>query len=109
DLADVFSIDTRNPVVLSIFRDNASPTNAANVSWTVTFSEPVTGVAVGNFLLFNGGLSGTPAITGVTGSSATYSVSASTGSGEGTLSLYVFDPAGITDAAGNPPAALPVQ
>jgi len=98
---DVFDIDTLNPAVLSISRDGASPTNAASVSWTVTFSEPVTGVAAGSFTLVASGLGGTPAMTGVTGGGTTWTVTASTGTGDGTLRLDLTDATGLTDVAGN--------
>lgn len=96
-----FLLDTVAPTVLSINRADASPTNASSVSWTATFSEPVTGVGASDFLLARaGGLTG-GAITGVTGSGTTYTVTASTGSGDGTLGLDLLDDDSITDAAAN--------
>ncbi|HPM80938.1 MAG TPA: Ig-like domain-containing protein, partial [Candidatus Anammoximicrobium sp.] len=51
--SDAFSIDTlNNPSVSSILRANPSPTNAASVAFTVTFSRPVTGVDTGDLTLF---------------------------------------------------------
>jgi large repetitive protein len=98
-------IDRTAPTVLSINRAGANPTNAASVSWTVTFSESVTGVAAGNFSLVSSGLSGTPALTGVSGSGASWTVSASTGtgtpSGSGTLQLRLSSAGAIKDLAGN--------
>jgi hypothetical protein len=102
DTADVFSIDMQNPVVLAMYRMGATPTNSPSAAWTVTFSEPVSGVAAGNFALAVVGLGGTPAITGVTGGGATWTVTASAGTGDGTLGLNFASGAGITDAAGNP-------
>ena len=93
--------DATAPEVDSIDRDDASPTNAASVSWTVTFSEPVTGVNADDFALASSGLGGTPAITNVTGSDDTYTVTASTGSGSGTLGLNLVDDDSIEDAATN--------
>ena len=43
--------DSQPPMVQSVRRADGSPTNAASVSWTVTFSEAVTGVGVGDFAL----------------------------------------------------------
>jgi hypothetical protein len=98
-------IDRTAPTVLSISRAGSNPTNAASVAWTVTFSESVTGGATGNFSLTASGLSGTPAVTGVTGSGATRTVTASTGtgtpSGSGTLQLKLSSATGIADLAGN--------
>ena len=76
------TLDTEAPEVESIDRADANPTNASSVSWTVTFSEPVSGVDAADFALANSGLGGTPAITNVTGSGATRTVTASTGLGE---------------------------
>ena len=100
----VTSGDTTAPTVSSINRANANPTNASSVSWNVTFSESVTGVNVGansDFALAaSSGLSGA-SITGITGSGSTYTVTANTGSGDGTLGLNLVDNDSIVDGAGN--------
>jgi hypothetical protein len=112
-----YSIDKTRPTVSSIARAGASPTNAASVSWTVTFSEPVTSVTAGNVSLVATGLSGTVAITSVSGSGSVWTVTASTGtgtpSGSGSLQLNLSSTSGITDTAGNtlnatPPVTGPV-
>ena len=46
-----WTIDLTAPTVLSINRVGASPTNAASVSWTVTFKEDVNGVDAADFTL----------------------------------------------------------
>jgi MSHA biogenesis protein MshQ len=84
------------PSVTSINTANADPTNAASVSWTVTFSANVTGVSSSNFSLVNSGLGGTPAITGVSGSGTTWTVTASSGTGTGTLGLNMANITGIS-------------
>ena len=56
-------------------------TNAASVGYTVTFSEAVTGVNVGDFSLVAAGVSGA-AIKSVTGSGAVYTVTVNTGAGQ---------------------------
>ena len=67
----------------------------------MTFSEAVTGVGTADFALAarradrRGGHA-------VTGSGTTYTVAASTGSGDGTLGLNLADDDTITDAAANP-------
>jgi hypothetical protein len=94
--------DATPPTVSSINRANSDPTSTTgNVSWTVTFSESVTGVDAADFALVNPGLGGTPAITNVTGSGASYTVTSSTGTGSGTLRLNLNDNDSITDAAAN--------
>jgi hypothetical protein len=90
------------PTVVSIDRAAASPTSAASVSWTVTFSEAVTGVNAADFALAVSGLGGAPAITGVSGSGATYTVTAGTGTGSGTLGLNLVDNDSIADATSQP-------
>ena len=74
------------PAVVSVNRLNADPTTAATVSWTVTFSVSVTGVDATAFALAASGLSGAY-ITTVTGSGTTWTVTANTGIGAGTLGL----------------------
>ena len=50
--------DIDPPAVASIARDDTNPTNAASVSWTVTFDEDVTGVDSGDFALVGAGGTG---------------------------------------------------
>lgn len=80
------------PQVLSITRNQ--PENAfagSNVSWTITFSETVTGVDAADFqLLPNLGVAG-HSIVSVTGSGTTWQVTAYTGNGTGTLGLNLVD------------------
>ncbi len=98
-------IDSQAPTAASINRAGTSPTNAGSVQWTVTFSEPVKGVDAGDFALVKSGLGGTPAITGVTPNvsalSTSFTVTASTGIGSGTLGLNLVDNDSILDAVGN--------
>ena len=90
------TIDTTAPTVSSVTRVNPSPTSAASVQFTVTFSESVTGVDAADFVTFNsGGISGT-SVTTVTGSGTTYTVTVSTGSGDGNLRLDVVTTDAVT-------------
>jgi len=94
------------PTVTSIVRQNPAgdPTNAASVTWHVTFSEHVNNVAREDFTLVDvgGSISG-ESVTGVSASSGTaIDVTAGTGSGNGTLRLDVLGTtADITDDDGN--------
>ena len=97
----VYAIDKAAPTVSSMNRDGASPTNATSVSWTVTFSESVSGVDAADFALVQGGGVTGASITTVTGSGTTRVVTANTGTGSGTLGLNLVDDDSITDAAGN--------
>jgi hypothetical protein len=110
--AFTWTVDRTAPTVASIVRADASPTAAASVRWTVTFSEPVTGVALGRFGVTASGFSGAPALTGLSGSGATYTLTASTGGSTTTdtaseaLRLSTAGP--IKDTAGNGLAGAPV-
>lgn len=98
----LFSVDRTPPVVQSINRAGSSPTNAGSVQWTVTFSKSVSGVDSTDFSLIKTGLGGTPAVTAVSaGPSTTYTVTASTGSGSGTLGLNLVDNDSVVDGLGN--------
>ena len=88
------SCDTTAPTVSSITRANANPTNASSVSWTVNFSENVSGVNAADFNLAS-------SITGVSGSGKTYTVTASTPGSDGNLSLNLIDDDSIVDGASN--------
>jgi hypothetical protein len=93
--------DTVAPIADAITLGEASPTSATSVTFTATFSEIVTGVADGDFTVVMGsGLSGA-SITSVTGSGTTYTVTASTGGGTGTLGLNLVSAGTIQDTAGN--------
>ncbi|MDD5329913.1 MAG: hypothetical protein PHX38_07910 [Sulfuricella sp.] len=91
------------PTVSSINLASANPTSPGSaVSWTVTFSESVTGVDASDFQLVQGGAVSGASITSVTGSGATWTVTANTGSGGGTLGLNLVDNDTIVDALGLP-------
>jgi len=109
-VGEVYTIDRSNPFVSSITRTGSSPTNAASVGFTVTFSEPVSGVDIADFALITTGLGGVPAVTNVSpnsGPASTYTVTASTGTGDGTIKLKLNDNNSITDAVGKTLAADP--
>lgn len=89
------------PTVTSINRASADPTApATSVSWTVIFSTSVTGVDASDFALAATGVTGA-SITSVSGSGTTWTVTANTGSGGGTLGLNLVDNDSIV-AGGTP-------
>ncbi len=94
-------IDAIPPTVASIIRANTNPTNAASVDFTVTFSEPVSGVDTTDFSLFTTSVTGA-SITNVSSGTTTYTVTVNTGSGNGTIHLDVLDDDTILDSASNP-------
>jgi len=107
---DIYTIDRAAPTLQSITLTDVNPTQQPQVSWTVTFSEAVSGVSKANFRLVSTGLSGSQ-ITQVMqagGSGATWTVTAFTGSGSGTLQLNMVNATGITDAVGLAPTGIPL-
>jgi len=98
---ETYTIDHTSPLINSITRANTNPTSAASVDFTVTFSESVTGVNAGDFNLTTSGVSGAT-VSGVSGSGSVYTVTANTGTGNGTIRLDVVDDDTIVDAALNP-------
>ncbi|AFY80093.1 Ig-like domain-containing protein [Oscillatoria acuminata] len=82
--------DNTSPTVTSITRADANPSNAGLVNYTVTFSEDVTGVNATDFSLAPGSIADA-AITSVTGSGDTYTITINTGTGDGTVQLNLTD------------------
>jgi hypothetical protein len=102
-----YTVDKAAPTVLAINRTEPSPTHAPTVDFAVTFSEHVTGLDASDFLPRTTGSVSGAAVTGVSGSGTTYTVTVSTGMGGGTLGLSVPVSATIADLAGNPLSGLP--
>ena len=101
DSGEVYAIDRTPPEVTSIVRANTSPTNAASVDFTVTFSENVNGVDTGDFTLFTSLTDGF--VLNVIGSGDNYTVTVGGYSGVGDLRLDLVDNDSIMDNVGNPP------
>ncbi|MET0266236.1 MAG: Ig-like domain-containing protein, partial [Duganella sp.] len=96
-----YTLDHTLPAVSSIVRASATPTNATSLSYTVTFSESVTGVDSSDFSFTTSG-SAAGAIASVSGSGATYTVNVNSVSGTGTLRLDLkASGTGIVDVASN--------
>jgi VCBS repeat-containing protein len=102
--AGTLQIDTIGPQVASFVTTDPSPTNASEVHYTLTFSEPVTGDVAGDLSLNVTGVSGAivESVTPVAGSDgAQYIITVNTGSGNGTIALDLTG-TDIQDLAGNP-------
>ncbi|MFO0804222.1 MAG: Ig-like domain-containing protein [Gemmataceae bacterium] len=96
-------VDGVVPVVTSITRTSASPTNAATATFTVVFSESVSGVGISDFTLFtSGGITGASVFSVSSGPGTTYTVTVNTGSGDGAIRLDLTDDDSIVDGASNP-------
>ena len=99
----LYSVDRTAPSVTSIAPANpgSGSTNATSVTYTVTFSEAVTGVTADDFVLFPTGTA-TGTVSNVSGSGTTWTVTANGISGDGTLRLDLKNNGtGIVDLAGN--------
>jgi hypothetical protein len=107
-----FTFDTTAPTLVSINRTAGStnPTNSGPLSWTVTFSEPVSNLVAADFAIAaSAGITGAPSIqtpTAVGGApSATWTVTATTvgvtGANGGTIGLNLASAGTIQDQAGN--------
>ena len=90
------------PVVISVARVESNPTNVSSLSFTVTFSESVTGVDEMDFLIdAMGGIAGA-SVTGGSSGGDTYTVVIDTGTGDGTISVELIDNDSIVDSDSDP-------
>lgn len=76
--------------------------SASTISFSVTFSESVTGVTADDFALTTTGSITGASIIDVTGSGNVYTVNVNTGTGDGTIRLDVVDNDSIIDSALHP-------
>jgi hypothetical protein len=99
-IGESYRIDKTAPILSSSLL--ASPTNAASVDFTITFSESVTGVDMGDFVLTKTGTISGESVGGVSGGPTVYTVTVNTGTGDGTLRLDLIDNDSVVDLASNP-------
>jgi hypothetical protein len=100
---DIGAVEGSAAMVSSIKRANPSPTSARLVSYTVTFTEPVTGVDLTDFKLTKTGMTG-GSLASISGSGAVYTVNLNLGaaSENGTIRLDLVDNDSILDVSGQP-------
>ncbi|MGF1573792.1 MAG: Ig-like domain-containing protein [Sumerlaeia bacterium] len=97
-----FVLDTTPPTyAANLTRSTASPTNALPATFSVQFSEAVTGFTEADVSINQGTTIGTP-IVNVTGGPTNYNITVTNLTGNGTITAQILG-AGITDAAGNSP------
>jgi hypothetical protein len=96
-----YKVDRTPPTVVSIVNADPNPTSASSVNYTVTFSEAVAGVDSADFALSTTDTLSGVSVTGISGGPVIYTVSANTGTGDGTLRLDVPASATVTDMAEN--------
>jgi hypothetical protein len=96
--------DTVGPTLVSFVQTDPAQTTSGQVHYTVSFSEPVTGVDVDAFKLATSGVTGA-SITSVTAVPASYgkqyTLTVDAGLGDGTVQV-ILTGIGIADFAGNP-------
>ena len=96
-------VDAVAPTVSSIVLAGPSPSNASTESFTVTFSEPVTGVVAGDFTLHATGTAAATIASVTPVSAGVYTVTINSVTGDGTLRLDLNGSGtGIADLATNP-------
>ena len=93
--------------IIAVSRVGAGPMEQGPLDWNVTFSEAVTGVDAGDFVLTTEGSLSDASVAGVSGSGAVYTVTVSTGAGGGTVRLAISHTATITSLDGAPLSGLP--
>ncbi|WP_179958434.1 DUF4347 domain-containing protein [Chitinimonas arctica] len=95
-------VDTTMPTPAGIVRVGSSPSGADSISYTVTFSEGVSGVDTADFgLVFGGSAGGTiGSVTQIDDQTYTVTITGVTGTGDIRLDLNGSG-TGITDLAGN--------
>jgi len=88
NLGELYTFDRTPPTVLSSVPVTPG-INLNKITYTVTFSESVTGVTTDDFLLTTTGTVDGATITAVSGSGSVYTVTVKTGTGTGTIRLDV--------------------
>ena len=97
-----FTLDTTAPTLPGFTRNGPAATAGSTVSYTVTFSEAVTGVDASAFAIDASSTDAAASITGVIGSGSTYVVTIDTGGvgHDGTIALRL-NGQNVSDLAGN--------
>ncbi len=90
------------PVVTSITKADADPTSTSSVDFTVNFNQSVSNVAAGDFSVVTSSGLANASVTSVSGSGSTYTVTAATGGGNGTLGIELNDDDSIVSTSGMP-------
>ncbi|MBD1850815.1 DUF4347 domain-containing protein [Leptolyngbya sp. FACHB-711] len=99
--SQTYSIDKTPPLASGITVETPNPTNADRVDFTVNFTQPVTGVDKGDFVLATtGGVSNAQITDLVELNPVTYRVTVNTGSGDGSLGLNLKDDDSIRNGLG---------
>ena len=95
-----FGVYNEPPEITGVSIDGSNPTVGDTATFTVSFSEDVSGFDAGDLRIVADGVTGS-SIDSVVGGPATYTVSVAAGAGFGTLRLQLIDDDSIVDAAGD--------
>ncbi len=98
---EIYTINRSAPFLISSLRADPSPTSAGTVRFTVTFSEPVSGVDAADFVISASGVVDA-SVANVSGVDSIYVVTVNTGSGSGFFRLDLIDNDSILDFGGFP-------
>jgi hypothetical protein len=104
---EMYTVDRTAPAVVSLTTIDADPTRATELRYAVAFSEDVNGVDASDFALTTTGSISDAVVAAVIGSGAHYTVTVSTGTGDGTLRLDLPAGAVVSDLVGNLLSGLP--
>ena len=97
-----YNLSDDPPSVESIKRLNSNPTVLSTVNFIISFSSPVFGVDVTDFSLYTSEDIYDASITSISGSGSEYSVTVSTGTGNGFLRLDLLDDDSILNSINVP-------
>lgn len=102
NIVDIGAIESNlYPVVQSIICADPNPINATVVHFTITFTENVTGLDISDLVLIKDNGASYAAITDLSGSGNTYTVTVDVGAEDGSFHLNLIDDDSIQDAGGN--------
>ncbi|KQP07727.1 hypothetical protein ASF28_11410 [Methylobacterium sp. Leaf99] len=107
-LTQAVTVDLAAPTLVSVTSPDGAVTKDTVIDFTLTFSEPVSGLTAANLGLTGTAAAGLVPSVATTDGGRTYLVTVPAATAEGTLGL-TFNPAGVRDAAGNlvPGAGIP--
>jgi hypothetical protein len=100
-LIDEYILSNSIPTATALVSASPKLTNAHNLDFNLTFSEPVSGVDASDFrVTVNGAPAGSAYVSNVSGADANYVISVNTGTNDGALRLDLVDDDSIVNSYG---------
>jgi len=93
---------TTQTIITSLNATSAGRTNAASVTFNMKTAQTISGLSAANFSLQLNGIEGA-SITSITGTTNSFTITVSTGTGDGTIGLAVVNDIGISPSINNKP------